>query len=300
MDSQGRTVLLTNNKLLHLLSIVITLLTIFAAGVGLCYETNGSSYNFINQYGDTVKIYGHGLYTHDSFFRAPIFRGTDFVMLFVLCPLLIVLLINDIRKRNLKSRLWLISVIGCFLYYAASIAFGVTYNFLQLVYIFLFSLSFFGLITGIMSIRLTDVAQSIQRKLPYRGISIFLVITGIALFAAWLPDIITALLTDKPLLLIENYTTEITYVIDMGIIAPTCFVCLYLLKSRRGLGYVLLDILITLCIIIGIILPVQTVFQIQAGIELPLAAIIIKMASFCVLALFALYFKIRFLKAVRC
>jgi hypothetical protein len=95
----------------------------------------------------------------------------------------------------------------------------------------------------------------------------------------------------RPLALIENYTTEVTYVLDMGIIAPLSFVCLYLLKQRKGMGYVLLDMLLTLCIVIGIMLPIQTLFQLKAGIELPLAAVISKIASFCLLALFAIYFK---------
>ena len=35
---------------------------------------------------------------------------------------------------------------------------------------------------------------------------------------AWLPDIIPTLIKDSPLALIEVYTTEPTYVLDMGII----------------------------------------------------------------------------------
>ncbi|HYF02822.1 MAG TPA: hypothetical protein VEC36_05565, partial [Patescibacteria group bacterium] len=66
----------------------------------------------------------------------------------------------------------------------------------------------------------------------------------------------------------------------------------------KAIGYVLLDILLTLCIIIGIMLPVQTVFQMNAGIELPLPVLLTKVGSFCLLALFALFFKIQLLKNI--
>jgi len=118
---------------LYILTIVIIVSGLVASGIGL-FDTSvgGESYNFVNQYGDSVKIYGKGLYAHDSFFRAPIFRGTDFTMFFLGCPLLIISLILDIQKKSLKTRLLLVSVIACFTYYAANIAFGVTYNYLHL------------------------------------------------------------------------------------------------------------------------------------------------------------------------
>lgn len=279
---------------LYILTIVIIVSGLVASGIGL-FDTSvgGEPYNFVNQYGDAVKIYGKGLYAHDSFFRAPIFRGTDFTMFFLGCPLLIMSLILDIQKRSLKTRLLLVSVTACFTYYAANIAFGVTYNYLHLVYILLLSASVFALITGMMSIDYNEVERSSGNTLPFRGVYIFLVLTGIALFVAWLPDIISSLVNKRPLALIETYTTEVTYVLDMGIIAPLTFICLFLLRQRKGMGIVLLEMLLTLCIIIGIMLPIQTLFQMKAGIELPLPALITKLASFCLLALFAIYFKVK-------
>lgn len=67
------------------------------------------------------------------------------------------------------------------------------------------------------------------------------------------PDIITSLINGRTLMLIEIYTTEITYVLDMGIVSPLMFVCLYLLK-KNGLGDIVLAIILKACIIIGVIL----------------------------------------------
>jgi hypothetical protein len=280
----------------HTLTFAIIILSLIASGFGLFYTTGDRPYTITNQYGDTVKIYGKGLYRHDSYFRAPIFRGTDFTILFITCPLLIVALIKDVQRKSFKYRLQLVAVITCFMYYAASIAFGVIYNELHLVYIMLFATSFFALVTGMMSIDYKEVEKHFIPSFSYKGVYRFLIITGIALFAAWLPDIITAFVTKRPLRLIENYTTEITYVIDMGLVAPACFVCFYLLRHRRGLGYVLLDMLLTLCIIIGVMLPAQTIFQLMEGITIPFAALITKLSSFCILSLFAFYFKVQLFK----
>lgn len=287
-----------STTVLQVLVVVIVILTLMITSTGLWYDHPGKSYDFVNLYGRTIRIWGKGLYAHDSFFKAPIFQGTDLIMLAVACPLLTLALIMNIKTRNLFSRMFLISLLPCFLYYASSMAFGATYNLMMLPYIALFSASFFAIVTGISGVDLDHLGERFQGTLPYRGIYAFLVFTGLALFGAWLPDILISMSSGRPLELIEHYTTEITYVLDLGLIAPGCFVCWYLLTRRQGIGYVLLDMLLTLCIIIGVMLPMQTAFQMKAGIELPLAVVVTKIVSFCLLALFALFFKIRLMKAI--
>lgn len=191
------------------------------------------------------------------------------------------------------------SVIALFTYYSASIAFGVTYNVLHLVYIALFSSSLFGLIIGIASIDKKQVVDNMGDALPLKGIYIFLGLVGIALIVAWLPDIINSLILGRSLELIEVYTTQITYVIDMGVIAPTAWICLFQLKKRSAIGYILLELLLTVCCIIGIMLPIQTAFQLMAGISLPIQAIAAKVAIFIILAIFALYFNIKFFNNIK-
>ncbi len=290
---------LNRNKTLHILTIMIILLSIVVTVTGVFYSTNGKPYDFVNQYGDIVKMYGNGIYAHDSYFKAPIFRGTDFTMLFLSTPLLIFTLIFDLKRNTLKSKMLLASVISVFTYYSASIAFGVTYNNLLLAYIGLFSLSFFGLVVAFLSIDLKKITENLSSQISSKGIYIFLIITGISLFIAWLPDIISAVMAGRSLSLIEVYTTEITYVLDMGIISPVAFISLYLLKKRNGLGLVLLQMLLILCIIIGIMLPVQSIFQVSAGIEIPMPALITKVAIFSLMSIFALFFEIKLIKNIK-
>ncbi len=93
--------------------------------------------------------------------------------------------------------------------------------------------------------------------------------------------------------MIGVYTTEITYVLDMGVISPMCFVCLYLMKKNDSLGVVLLAVLLKACIIVGIMVVPQTICQMLSGVELPLPALLTKVLSFVALGGFALYFNHR-------
>lgn len=284
---------------LHIITTLIAVLSLVTTLTGLFYSTGGKAYIVKNQYGDAVKICGNGLYAHDSYFMAAIFRGTDCTILCVAIPLLILALVLDIKKQTMKSSLLLTSVISLFTYYSASIAFGVTYNFLDLAYIALFFLSFFGLILAFANLKSSQLTISVTGTLPRKGIYIFLILSGVALIVAWLPDIITSIIQQRSLQLIEVYTTQITYVLDMGIVGPTALICLFMLKRQNGTGYILLAILLTVCTVIGAMLPIQAIFQVVAEIKLPIGAIVTKVGSFVVLALFALYFDIRLFRSIQ-
>lgn len=266
--------------------------------VGVLSFSTTQAFDFQNQYGDTIKLYGSGIYAHDSYFKAPIFIGTDLTMLLLVLPLLIFTFTQFKRSPNGKNQLVLGSLVGLISYYALSIAFGVTYNALHLVYIALVSLCFFSLIILVKDLSLAKRSHTLTPNFSFKGINRFLAIAGAALFLAWLPDIIASLMSGRPLSLIEVYTTEVTNVLDMGIISPLTFACIYLLKKRSNLGYVLLSILLTTCAVIGVMLPVQTLVQFSAGIENPLPALITKVATFVVLAGFSFYFLRRFFKAL--
>jgi hypothetical protein len=230
---------------------------------------------------------------------APIFRGTDFTILFLAVPLLIYAGIKDWMQPSVKTRMLLLSVLSVFVYYSASLAFGVTYNALHLVYIALFSASFYSLIAAVRSLNEANLVKLAHSYAPGKGVSLFLGITGVALVVAWLPDIIQSWVSGRSLALIEVYTTSITYVIDMGIIAPAAWICLAQLRKRKGMGLILLAMLLTVCCIVGVMLPIQSLFQALAGIELPLAAVLTKVMSFVLLAAFALWFNIRFYRSLK-
>ena len=274
----------TKQDWLAVATIILMIITSIAGILSINFST---SYNFINQYGHTVEMYGYGIYDFDTYFQAPISIGTDICILFVVVPLFIYTYVGFWKKRDKVSQLKLISIFAVAFYYAASISFGLTYNRLFLAYVALFSCSLFGMFRQIITLKLDKIGSL------SRGLKVFLVLAGVALIVAWFPDIIPSLVDGTTLSLIGVYTTNITYILDMGIISPLCLVCYYFLKQKNTLGTLLLAILLKLCIIVGIMMFPQTICQMLSGCTIPLPALITKSLSFVFLGGFAFYFNKR-------
>ncbi len=288
-----------NSRSIHIISILLIICSLVTTAMGLFFKTPGTPYEVVNQYGDVVRIYGSGLYKNDSYFMAPIAKGTDFAFLFIGVPLLIISLILDVKKESYRSRLRLLSAISIFAYYATSICFGITYNILHLLYIAIFSLSIFGLIVCFRSLDEDILIEKIDGSFVTKGLYIFLFVSGISIFVAWLPDIATSLLHRQSLQLIEVYTTQITYVLDMGLISPAIFICIYSLFNKKGIGLSLLGIILMTCSIVGASVSAGTLFQYMEGIVLPIPVLVTKVSIFIVLALISLMFTIRLYKNIR-
>lgn len=269
------------------LLIVISLAGILSLNFSYSYEVK-------NQYGDVVQMFGYGIYAHDTYFKAPISIGSDIGIFLVLVPLFIFTYIRNIKENHTVSKLKLISVYAVALYYAVSIAFGNAYNMLHLAYIALVTCSLFGMFYYIRQLNMNQLNLNATK-----GMKIFLIIAGIVLIVAWLPDIIPTLFTGKSLALIGIYTTEITYVLDMGIMAPLCMVCVYLLNKKDNLGTLIFAILLKICIIIGMMIFSQTGCQIASGTDIGLPVLLTKAASFVILGGFAYYFNHQLYKQLR-
>ncbi len=264
---------------------VATIILLIITGIAGVLSLNfSSSYDFINQYGHTVEMYGYGIYAFDTYFQAPISIGTDICILLVGVPMFVYMYVKYIGKGDKVSQLKLITMYATAFYYAASISFGLTYNRLFLVYVALFSCSLFGMFKHIYNAK-WNMTSSISK-----GLKIFLILAGVALIVAWFPDIVPTLINGSTLSLIGVYTTNITYILDMGIISPLCFICLYLMSRNNALGTMLLAVLLRLCILVGIMMFPQTVCQMLAGCEIPLVALVTKSLSFVLLGGFAYYF----------
>lgn len=283
-------------KIILILSIVIILLTIVTTSVGLFWENDGESFYIENINGDTVKIFGNGLYEHESYFKAPIDKGTDAIILFLVIPLFFTTVLLY-KKNLLKIRLLHLGLLSCLLYYSASIAFGVSYNMLFLVYLVLFSSCLFTFIIGISSIENKRVEESIRPKLPHKSVVVFLVIAGLSVFV-WLIEIIGSIKTGNPPGIIGNNTTEPTFVIDIGIIAPCAFYSAILVFKRKPLGYILAIILLTLNAIVGLIVISQTIFQNIYGVGISLKEFIPYVSVFVVMSLVATVLNIKSLRNI--
>lgn len=265
----------TMNKgkaVLNTLNIVIILLLLIITICGISAFNTSYSYEIVNQYGESIQIWGAGIYAHDSYFKAPIFIGSDFTILIFIVPLTIITLLRNKKVSAIEYDIRVFGILNILLYYSASLAFGVTYNGLHLVYILLFGLCFFTVWFKLAELYAIGIRQKKVCSYQFtKGMKAFLLIAGIALFVAWLPDIITSIIRGTSLELIEVYTTEITYVLDMGIISPLIYITYYLVKHEYFIGYTLL----------------------RAGISMPIPALATKVFIFVLLSVFAVFFDYR-------
>ncbi|AGK52352.1 hypothetical protein [Bacillus sp. 1NLA3E] len=286
------------SKALIILSISLVFLAVISAGVGLFWNGGGSPFSFTTVHGETSQIYGHGLYKFDTLMKAPIFRGTDAAILFVATPFLI-FSIYQYSQGTLKGQLLLLGSITCFLYYSSALVFGVAYNQLFIVYVAFFSVSLYAFILGFMTINLQELPSKILPSFPHRGISLFLIISGILVFVVWFLDIIVSLVNGHVPVGIESYTTEVTYVLDLGIISPTTILIGILLTRRVPISYPLASSLLILCSLIGIIVVSQTIAQLVVGVSITPGQLIAFVGVFVCLSLFAAGLTIKLFRNIR-
>jgi hypothetical protein len=271
---------------LSLLSLLVAVLAAAYAGIGLFSTGGNGPFEFTNLHGQTVEIYGQGIYRNDAAFRAPIFRGTDAVTLFVCVPVQL-LAIAWYRRGSLRGGLLLTSMLAFFLYNSASLGFGAAYNDILLLYIASFSISLFALVTAFQCIDLNILAARTSSRLPRLWVAVFLCLAGLSL-VIWLVDIITALASDGVPPNLGPYSTESTYVLDLGVILPTAYLAAVLVLRRSPWGTLLASILITVNITIGLVVASQSIMQALDGILLTPAQYAAYVAPFVTLSLFAI------------
>lgn len=281
---------------LVIIAVLVGLLAAVQAGAGLFWQSEGQPFEFTTLRGETVEMYGRDVYRYDTSFKVPIHHATDAVTLFLVLPLLAVS-IAKYRSGSLSGGIALTSILSYLFYNSASYAFGTAYNDLILVYIAYFSATSFALFLAITKIDTAAVARLLKPRIPHRATAAVIFIAGLAVMVAWLIDIVAALLTGTvpP---IDSYTTDFTYVFDLAIIAPLSFLTVYLLSRRAPAGYLIAVILLTNLSLIGVLVIAQSVFQFQAGFDLPVEVLIGKAGSFAVLSLFAVWLVSLFLRSL--
>jgi hypothetical protein len=263
---------------------------------GLFWQSPGEPFIFNTLYGQTVEIYGQGLYRLDSYFKAPLLRGTDAVILFFALPLLVMALVWA-RAENQRGKILLAGVLAFFVYNAMSLAFGAAYNVLFLLYLVYLPVSLFALITACLSIDLDRLAGSISARFPRRLTAIFLIIAGCSVFV-WLIIILEAVINGTVPEGIDSFATEVTYFLDLGLIAPTAFLAARALFRRQPVGYLLAALILTLNAMIGPVAFSQAVMQARAGVEVSPGEQVVFVGIFILTSLFAAGLLVTLLRSI--
>jgi hypothetical protein len=270
---------------------LIAILAAIAASVGLFSISGDGPFQFTTLRNEMVEIYGQGLYRFDTPLIAIGYKVSDAFTLIVGIPLLLVAF-WIYRRGSIRGRILLTGTLLFFLYNFGSLAIGAAYNNLFLLYILLTMATFLGSIGLLLSFDLQTFPALFSERVPRRGISIFFIISGVALFCIWLfLSIMPALLSGGVPAELASYTTVITFAVDMGIIAPVLVSTGVLLKRREPLGYLLSSVLLVFIDALGCSLLVMGIAQQIAGL-MNIGQFIGFVVSFAILTLFSLGFTI--------
>jgi len=276
---------------------IIAIIAIVMAGVGIFSGGGNDPRPFITLYGNSVELYGTGIYSHDSSFVATLMKGTDMATLFIAVPLLLIGY-SYYRRGSLRGSLFMTGMLTYFLYVGITYTFSVIFNSMFLFYVALFSTSIFATIIAFATFDMASLVGKLTPSTPRKGMAIFLIVAGLSTFMLWLSELIGPLMTGTAPANLGPYTTMFTHGFDSAIITPACVIAGIYLLRKESLGYLFAVPLLILCTLMGVAVISQTITQALNGIIFPVGVYIGMVGSWVVMGAFAIGLTIRFFRSI--
>lgn len=224
------------DRSLKILVAVITSLSGIATIGGIVSDQGKGTYNYESIRGESVQIYGKGIYHHMT--SDVVIQGIaqDYITLLAGIPLLILSAINSFRA----SFRWQIVLSGTLGYFFVSYLFYLVmamYNPFFLIYVILAGTSFFAFSIMLRHLGKSMNAELYKPGLPYRPGGALLIFNSLAITLLWLSVIIPPLLdgTVYPVAL-AHYTTLVVQGLDLAILLPLAFLSGLWFYRKTGTG----------------------------------------------------------------
>ena len=280
-----------NQPALSWLVPLIAILALLSASLGLLTPGNGDRFSFTTARGETVDLWGQGLYKYDTPIGAIGFFAGVTITLALAIPILVISFLLY-RRGSLKGGLVLAGALSYFLYNYTSMGFGAAYNNLFLAYTLIFAASLYGLIVLLLSFDLKTFRSHFRTSLPRNAIGIFLIVSGVILSLIWLVlSIVPALLANKAAPEAYYYTTFTTGIIDIGMIAPALLLGGVLIRRGTPFGYLLASTLLIFTCILGANLTAGGILQVAKEV-ITLGQAMAFTVPFVILTLIAVWFTV--------
>ncbi|GAB3176108.1 hypothetical protein [Telluribacter humicola] len=255
---------MSQRKTVAALAICIAIAAVIAATTGIVSSQGPGPYQYPSIRGESVTIYGKGIYQHMSAEVAIQGIAHDYVTLFIGVPLLLLSLIWA-GKNSLKGRFLLAGTLGYFFVtYLFFLTMG-TFNQLFLVYASLLGLSFFALALTLLSFEVPKLPAQFHERTPVKLAGGFLIFSAFSIAMLWLSIVVPPLLDGSiypPSL--EHYTTLIVQGLDLGLLLPLAFVSGILLLRKNPWGYLLTPVYI---VFLSILMTALTAKIITMGLN---------------------------------
>lgn len=241
--------------------------------------------------GETVTLFGEGVYRYNPVFFALAYRAQDAVMALAL----VVALWAVLFMRGARAIALLIAVLGYVLYAYASMALGAAFDWLFPAYVVMFSLSLFALWRAG---RKGHVALA-GAPVPRGGLAAFLLLAGIGTFVIWALPLLGELSTGQTPPMLKTQTTLVTHALDLGVIVPFSLVAAVEVARGRPMGHVMALPLLGCILFLLPTIVLATVLQMQAGIEFALPEWVGPIGAFAVIGLISGWFLRYYLLVLR-
>lgn len=258
---------LKHQKAIAILVIIIAVLSLTMCAIGIFSNQITGLREIKTLYGETVKLYGRGIYHNDSVSGAAQAISQDVVTAILGVPLLMISMIFAI-KGSLKGRMLLCGTLGYFLYTYISYSFLLNFNPFFLVYVIIMSTSLFAFITVMMSFDYNNLNGYFSKKFPSRLIGIFLIFLAVSIVLMWLGRIVPAMIGAIAPAGLEHYTTLVIQVMDIGIVAPTAILTGILVLKKHPFGFLLATIVILKAITMLTAITAMIIGQAVAGVKM--------------------------------
>lgn len=231
------------NRSIYVLVSLIALLSIIVSLVGIFSSGGPGNYDFEAITGETVTIYGIGVYAYDSVSVASQGIASDVITLLLGVPLLLLALVLW-HKNSFRGTLLLTGTLGYFLYTYTSYAFLWMYNPFFILYVILMSLSLFAFIMMMMSMDYERIRTYFSPKLSIKLFASYQYLIGIFIFILWMGKIAPTITQGETPVGLEHYTTLVIQGMDLGIIVPVAILSATLLLKRKPMGYVITSVVL--------------------------------------------------------
>jgi len=253
------------NRTIVTLTIIVFFLALAAALAGVLVNTPGQPYSFTSLRGDAVQIEGRGLYRLDSVSAALQSKTQDVVTLLLGLPMLALSLWFYLRG-GLRGKLLLAGTLANFFYVYILMAVISAFNPFFLVYVVLFSASFYGMILVLVSVEVKSLPQSFSPRLPRRTIAVVMMLVGAFLMLSWLGRIIPPTLQNTAPVGLDIYSTLPVQALDLGLLTPLAVWGGVALWRRRPAGYLVAGLVLVKAFSFGTAVAAMGITMILAGV----------------------------------
>lgn len=215
-----------------------------------------------------------GLY-RDNAFVTTTWLGNDAITLFLAVPILGASMWFA-KRGSLRAYLVWMGALDYMLYNYAFYLFGAAFNWFFLLYAALLALSILALIFGLTGLDVAGIDRSARPQMPVKWIGGYFLFVAFGLGTVYLIQSIGFIVTGTlpAIITLSGHSTNVVFALDLTLLVPWLMIGAFWLFKRQPWGYVVAGILNVKGPLYTLVLAVNSILVVNAGIsqtsELPL------------------------------